>query len=119
MVPIDYTLTVEELKKKLRDVNGLYIPGDSQTLVNHGNLAFTNAVKQVLLWAQLHNEQNNSHFPIMGVGYGYLSMIRSQMKYPHKHLNEVTPQGKLQLNLAHDPSHTYIFDEYKKDDLES
>jgi len=41
------------------------------------------------------------------------------MKYPHKYLNEVTAQGKLQLNLAHEPSHTYMFDEYKKDELES
>jgi len=29
VVPIDYTLTVEELRKKLREINGLYIPGDS------------------------------------------------------------------------------------------
>jgi hypothetical protein len=87
VVPIDYKLPTEELKARLREINGLYIPGDSQTLVHHGNLHFTNAVKTVLLWAQTHNEQNNSHFPIMGVGYGFLAMMRSQMKYPEKYLN--------------------------------
>lgn len=87
VVPIDYTLSVEELKKRLREVNGLYIPGDSKTLVKHGNFDFTKAVETVLLWAQLHNEESNSHFPIMGVGYGFLSMIRSQMSYPQKYLN--------------------------------
>jgi hypothetical protein len=77
VVPIDYTLTAEELKKRLKEVNGLYIPGDSETLVHHGNLEFTNSVKTILLWAQTHNEENNSHFPILGVSYGFLSMIRS------------------------------------------
>ena len=99
----------------MKEINGLYIPGDSKTLVQHVNLDFTNAVETVLLWAQLHNEQSNSHFPIMGVGYGFLSMIRSQMVYPKKYLNPTVAQGKLQLNLAHDPAHTYIFDEYSQD----
>lgn len=55
----------------------------------------------------------------MGVGYGFLSMIRSQMSYPQKYLNQAVAQGKLQMNLAHDPAHTYIFDEYSKNQLEN
>ena len=95
VVPIDYSLSAEDFKKRLREINGLYIPGDSSTLVHHGNLGYTNAVKLALLWAQTHNEENNSHFPIMGVGYGFLSMIRSQMRYPDKYLNSAVAQGKL------------------------
>lgn len=30
-----------------------------------------------------------------------------------------TPKGKLQQNLAHDPKHTYLFDEFTKDSLEN
>ena len=83
VIAIDYTLPSEELKIWLRQINGLYIPGDSDSLIIHGNVAFTKAVNSVLLWAQTVNEENNSHFPIMGVGYGYLALIRSQMNYPH------------------------------------
>jgi hypothetical protein len=77
VVAVDYTLPVEELKMVLKQINGLYIPGDSKSLVQHGNFQFTNAVSTVLLWAQTHNEEDNSHFPIMGVGYGFMALIRS------------------------------------------
>ena len=36
-----------------------------------------------------------------------------------KKLEEFIARGKLQLNLAHAPKHTYIFDEYTQDDLEN
>ena len=57
------------------------------------------------------------HFPILGVGYGYISMIRSQMKYN----NYIKPQknfGRNQINLIHDTNHTYLFDEYSNEKLE-
>lgn len=53
----------------------------------------------------------------MGVGYGYLSMIRSQTKNT-QHFKQIEAKGRLQLNLAHDPVHTYMFDEYSKEQLE-
>jgi hypothetical protein len=58
-------------------LNGLYIPGDSPSLVEKKNIEYTQKVRDILLWAQNHNEEETMHFPIMGVGYGYLSMIRS------------------------------------------
>lgn len=116
---MDYTLTNEELKKVLRQINGLYIPGDSQHLVKGGNYHFVKTVKDILMWAQDHNEQDTQHFPIMGVGYGFLAMLRSQMDYPKKYLQHCKAGGKLQLNLAHEPRHTYIYDEYNKNELET
>lgn len=53
----------------------------------------------------------------MGVGYGYLSMIRSQTKNSD-YLKPIEAKGRLQLNLVHDPIHTYVFDEYSKEQLE-
>jgi hypothetical protein len=41
------------------------------------------------------------------------------MRYPEKYLKTFEAKGKLQLNLAHDPKHTYIFDEYNKNELET
>ena len=53
----------------------------------------------------------------MGVGYGSIAMIRSQMVDANL-LEKFHPRGKLQQNLAHDPKNTYMFDEFKKEKLE-
>jgi hypothetical protein len=80
-------------------------------LVSHGNYAFTKTVQKIIQWAQLHNEDENSHFPIMGVGYGFLSLMKSQMD-DDVQLSQFEAQGNLQYNLAHAPKHTYLYDEY-------
>lgn len=41
------------------------------------------------------------------------------MRYPKKYMAPFEGGGKMQLNLAHDPKHTYIFDEYSKSELET
>lgn len=53
----------------------------------------------------------------MGVGYGMLAMVKSQM-YDDKQLDKIEPKSHLQLNLAHEPQHTYIFDEYSQEKLD-
>ena len=98
-------------------MNGLYIPGNSKALVSHGNFPYTKAVQRILKWSQSFNEVEDQHFPIMGVGYGMLSLIKSQM-YDDKELATVVPREHLQLNLAHEPEHTYIFDEYSQEKLD-
>lgn len=57
----------------------------------------------------------------MGVGYGFLSMIKTQMNEDTQfdNFDTVQPRNGLQVNLAHHPKHTYIFDEFDKDQLES
>jgi hypothetical protein len=99
-------------------LNGVYIPGDSKSLVNVDNFQFTQSVRSVLRWAQKHNEKEAQHFPILGVGYGALSMLKSQM-IDHKDFTPFHARGKLQQNLAHDPKNTYIYDEFNKEELEN
>lgn len=79
VIPIDYTLDEDKIKEILNQINGLYIPGDSPSLVTDGNWDFTKTVRKILKWSQQHNELESSHFPILGVGYGTLAMMRSQM----------------------------------------
>jgi hypothetical protein len=43
--------------------------------------------------------------------------MRSQMKDEQNFLN-FKAKGKLQQNLAHDPKHTYLFDEFNKEQIE-
>ena len=117
VVPVDYTDGLDIMKKQLRNLNGIYIPGDSPSLIEKTNIEYTHKVRDILLWAQNHNEEDDLHFPVMGVGYGFLSMIRSQTKNT-QNFQEIEAKGRLQINLAHDPVHTYIFDEYSKEQLE-
>ena len=49
----------------------------------------------------------------MGVSYGFLAMMRSQTR-DLEFFQKVDATGKLQLNLAHKPEHTFIFDEYEQ-----
>ena len=53
----------------------------------------------------------------MGVGYGMLALVKSQM-YEQKLLEPMISHGPLQMNLAHEPEHTYIFDEYTQEKLD-
>ena len=52
----------------------------------------------------------------MGVGYGFLAMIKSQMD-DDKQLTKIAYRDNLQINLAHEPEHTFIFDEFEFDQL--
>jgi len=79
VMPIDYTRPTEELNYMLSQINGLYIPGDSKSLVEEGNIEFTQSIRKMLKWAQLHNEEEGLHFPVFGVGYGSLALVKSQI----------------------------------------
>lgn len=117
VVPIDHTMNDEDLEKMLSQLNGLYIPGDSKTLVTDSQWGYTKMVRRILRWAQRHNEVESQHFPILAVGYGALAMIRSQMK-DEAELTQFAPGGGYQQNLVHDPKHTYLFDEFTREQLE-
>jgi len=43
--------------------------------------------------------------------------MKSQLQ-DDKYLEEFEARGKLQLNMAHDPKNTYLFDGYTKDQIE-
>lgn len=117
VIPIDYERPYEELKKLFSQINGLYIPGDSKSLVNNANKEFAMTIRKITKWAQIHNEKESQHFPILGVGYGMMAMLKSQINelQGRKEFDKFVARGKLQQNLAHDPKNTYLFDEFTKD----
>lgn len=93
-MPIDYTQDEDRMNMELSKINGLYIPGDSKSLVTSGNnFGYTKAVQKILKWSQLHNEKEANHFPILGVGYGFLSMLKSQI-FDDKEFTQVSAGGK-------------------------
>jgi gamma-glutamyl hydrolase len=109
VIPIDYTRDIHELKYLLESINGLYIPGDSKSLVQGENGDYINSIRRILKWAQEHNEKEAQHFPVLGVGYGFLSLMKSQLNDGWT-FEDFNAGGKQQLNLAHEPSHTYLYD---------
>lgn len=37
-------------------------------------------VGDILSWAESHNKKESNHFPVVGVSWGMMSMIKSQIK---------------------------------------
>ena len=79
VVPIDYRLDPYALQKLLEQLNGFYIPGDTKN--SFDDTDFTNTVNTIVRWAGVHNdkEEIHKHFPVVGVSYGYLSLLQSQI----------------------------------------
>ena len=75
VIPVDYRMDLVSLEKLLEQLNGFYIPGD--TKISFEDPDFTNTVNAVMRWAGNHNDakDTNMHFPVVGVSYGYMSMI--------------------------------------------
>lgn len=71
-------MTEKELKKELKQLNGVYIPGDSKQAFMDPEFVYR--VGEILAWAHDHNNGESNHFPIVGVSWGMMSMIKSQMK---------------------------------------
>lgn len=117
VVPIDYTRDIHQQHYILESINGLYIPGDSKALVQGEDGDYVNAIRKMLKWAQQHNEKESKHFPVLGVGYGFLSLMKSQLNDDWS-FTPFNGKGKLQQNLAHNPAHTYMYDQYEKEELE-
>ena len=79
VVPIDYRTDPVQLTKLLEQLNGFYIPGD--TKLSFDDTDFVNSVNTVMYWAGQHNDmgEEHKHFPVVGVSYGYLAMVQSQI----------------------------------------
>ena len=118
VIPLDYRLEWDQMKKLLAQINGVYIPGDTKDAFQDGE--FVTKVRKILNWTYTHNLDDSKHFPVMGVSYGMLSMLRSQLRnygpfeeMPLNHVHEA-----LQHNLCQMPLETYVYDEIEGKKLE-
>lgn len=77
-VAIDYRLSTDAINEELANLNGVYIPGDAKINLEDPN--FMHAVSSIIYWAGTHNDkpEEDKHFPVVGVSYGYLAMLQSQ-----------------------------------------
>lgn len=63
---------------ELGNINGVYIPGDSKD--SYQNDQYLNAVRNILAFGSEQNLDESLHFPIVGVSWGMLSLLKSQTK---------------------------------------
>ena len=121
VVPIDYRMSEKALELELSQLNGVYIPGDTRT--SFEDPLFNYQVGTILSWAQDHNSDESRHFPVVGMGYGYLSMLQSQFRFDEKTNFEEFPEwmvgASLEQNLNLVPKETFVYDEWAGHELES
>jgi len=102
----------------LAQLNGLYIPGDGRTTLL--DKEFMQTTNFLLKWAQDHNKEEGSHFPVVATSYGFLSMLRGQMRSD----DELIPMKEEQVckplsqNLNLMPNQTFTYDEIEVKTLE-
>lgn len=118
VVPIDFTLNKKALEKELASINGVYIPGDSKN--GFEDSQYLTQVSRILAWAGSHNLEDDKHFPIVGVSYGMLAMLRSQSSQTSifTDLDDNLVGEALQMNLNLLPKETFVYDEFRGWDLE-
>ena len=118
IVPIDYKLNERALNKELSSINGVYIPGDIRA--GYEDSQYLTQVGRILEWAGEHNLVEDKHFPVVGVSWGMLSILRTQNTdlYLFKDLEDQLVGEPLQMNLNLLPKETFVYDELFGWDLE-
>ena len=118
VVAVDFDQSEEALRRELSNLNGLYIPGDSKE--TYENQKFMNAVRQILAFVSDENIDKDKHFPLVGVSWGMLALLRSQtgQETLFKGLNSNLVGEPLQQNLHLLPRETFVYDELVGLDLE-
>ena len=76
VVPIDYRMDSAMLNRELASISGVYIPGHTkQSFEDDQYLA---QVHRIVEFASKHNREEDKHFPVVGVSWGMLSLLKSQ-----------------------------------------
>ena len=76
IVHIDYNMRESDLLKELGNLNGVYIPGDTKESFEDED--YMQAVRRILLWSSEHNLDDAKHFPVVGVSWGMLALLKAQ-----------------------------------------
>ncbi len=62
--------------RELSNINGVYIPGDSKE--SYEDEQYLSAVRSILAFSSDENLDDQKHFPVVGVSWGMLAMLKSQ-----------------------------------------
>ena len=118
VVPIDYTMEERALKQELASLNGVYIPGDTKQ--SFEDEQYLMQVRRIMEWAGEHNADEATHFPVVGVSWGMLALLKTQTTQEtlFKGLQSHLVGEPLQQNLHLLPKETFVYDELVGFELE-
>lgn len=113
VVPVNYRLSYYKLMDLLKQINGIYIPGDSDLILS--NVKYMSTLNTIYQWAQDQNVQSTNHFPVMAVSWGYIAMITPYLYEPDKYVENMTAsyiEASVSVNLRINPQDSYLYDEF-------
>ena len=76
VVPVDYRLPRDELVAMFDQINGLYLPGDSQLSVT--NDAYKAAFVIAMAYTEHQIYEKEEHFPVFMMGNSLSTWVRSK-----------------------------------------
>lgn len=108
VVPVDYRLSRDELVSLFDQINGLYLPGDSQLAVT--NDIYKDAFVIAMAYMENENFEVKEHFPVFLMGNSLSTWVRSKQKQrfvltdmgEYKHTNS-------RIDLIEHPDDTFMF----------
>ena len=116
VVPIEYSLPIEDLYAKFDQVNGLYIPGDSHMTVMEEEYKFT--FMATLDYCRVQNEAKET-WPVFMMGNSLQTFVRATSGSPRT-LQTMTEFQFKTMNLKMldelHPGNTYLFDTMTRED---
>ena len=117
-MPVDYRLSRDELVSLFDQLNGLYLPGDSQLAVT--NETYKAAFVISMAYAENENFEVKEHFPVFLMGNALSTWIRAKQNKAgvltdmkdYKHTNS-------RLDLVHHPDDTYLFNKMTREEKQA
>ena len=118
VVPVDYRLSREERFALLEQVNGLYVPGDSQVAVQ--DEMYKDAFVQAMAYMENKVHEEKVHFPVFLMGNGLQTLARAKRTKNQK-LENMTQQANksLSIQMLGMPDQTYFFDQMTRDERQA
>jgi len=114
VVPISYLDSAETIESILDQVNGVYMPGDSQKSV--ANRKYQKTFSFVMKYVAKHNREYSDYFPMFLMGKSsqvfvqLLSVMKNRLHDMKNHQNQ-----NLQINLLHEHEDTFLFHQLQND----
>lgn len=114
VIPIDYNLPVDEIKELLEQINGLYIPGDSQLAVTDSK--YKEAFLTAMMYSEAQSYDYHEHFPVFLMGNSLQTYVRSKQQISGsvsemknlKHTNS-------RIEMAVHPDDTFLFNNFDRE----
>lgn len=118
VVPIDYRLTRDELVALFDQLNGLYLPGDSQLAVT--NETYKGAFVIAMAYSENATFEVKEHWPVFLMGNSLTTWIRAKQTH-RKVLTDMKSfrHTNSRIDLVEHPDDTYLFNKMTREEKQA